>query len=253
MMVGALVAAHVSASAQDFQLAPVFDVGVLTNTLSMDHVTQSERARAQRSRGGPMPVPARAFTPGPAAVQAMASAYAGRSLHKGHVEMRYAATASARRQALGDYVSRIASQNPAAAKAVSEQFSAHDMSKIYRGLTMPFGLRDDDVADLLTAYTVLGWLIATGAPDPSPADVRVARGQIAAGLAADRANTDLAMRAGLGEELKLLFLTLHAGWQSARREGNLRSYSDNVAAMLKEQTGRDLRGVRLTSRGFSGR
>ena len=61
-----------------------------------------------------------------------------------------------------------------------------------------------------------------------------------------------ATRAALGEELKLLFVTLHAGWQSARREGSLDEYSRGVAALWRAQ-GDDLRGIRLTGAGFVAR
>lgn len=59
-------------------------------------------------------------------------------------------------------------------------------------------------------------------------------------------------RAALAEELKLLFVTLHAGWQGARRGGVLQQYADGTAQLFKTQ-GTDLRGLRLTEAGFVAR
>lgn len=57
----------------------------------------------------------------------------------------------------------------------------------------------------------------------------------------------------MGEEIVISFITLHAGWQSARREGKLQAYSDGVAAMFEKQTGNDLRALVLTNRGLEKR
>jgi hypothetical protein len=50
--------------------------------------------------------------------------------------------------------------------------------------------------------------------------------------------------------MRSLLVTLHAGWQSAGKEGNLRAFSDSVAAMFAIQTGSDLRALRLTDKGL---
>ncbi|MBC7945841.1 MAG: hypothetical protein H7X91_11400, partial [Burkholderiales bacterium] len=76
------------------------------------------------------------------------------------------------------------------------------------------------------------------------------RAQVARSLAANATFANPHTRAELAEEMKLLFVTLHAGWQSARREGNLKPYADGVARMFQQFTGNDLRAMRLTERGF---
>ena len=61
-IIAALLVAAVPAAGQD--LGGVFDMGQLTGTLSTDHVTQSERARAEHRRGlAPATTPRRALTP----------------------------------------------------------------------------------------------------------------------------------------------------------------------------------------------
>jgi hypothetical protein len=114
------------------------------------------------------------------------------------------------------------------------------------------GLRDNDAADAVTAYTLLGWQIAKqDASEISNAKVQAVRRQIAPALAANPRLAAPAARGALGEEMKLLFVTLHAGWQSAVKEGNTARYSDGVARMWRQQSGRDLRALSLTDAGFS--
>ncbi|MBC7945840.1 MAG: hypothetical protein H7X91_11395 [Burkholderiales bacterium] len=168
------------------------------------------------------------------------------------IRFSYQPSPAVRREAQAALLQRLQSNNPDAARALGEQLRSNDFSKIYSGLTSPFGLRDDDAADVLAAYTALGYLIATGAPDPSPAAVRSLRNQIAPKLAANAQLNAPGARASLAEELKLLFVTLHAGWQGARRDGSLRQYSDATAQVFKGQ-GTDMRALRLTNAGFVAR
>lgn len=162
----------------------------------------------------------------------------------------YAATPALKRQVLSEFIERVRAKDPAAAEQAAEQFARHDYARIYQGIVAPFGLSANDAGDAVAAYTVLGWLIATGAPDPRPAAVRAARAQVAAQLAAEPRVGAPGVRAALGEEFKILFVTLHAGWQSARREGNLRQYADGVQRMFQQQSGLDLRSLELTAGGF---
>lgn len=162
----------------------------------------------------------------------------------------YQSTPELRRDAAEAYIQRVTRSNPQAGAAIAKEIAKNDFSRIYAGIVKPFGYRADDAADAVAAYTLLGWLIATGAPDPRPDAARAVREQIAQGLIREGKFANLKTRAELGEEMKLLFLTLHAGWQSARREGNLQQYSDGVVAMFKRFSGNDLRALQLTDRGF---
>ncbi|TRW17358.1 hypothetical protein [Glacieibacterium frigidum] len=169
------------------------------------------------------------------------------------IDLRYRSTPELRKSAADAYVQRVMQSDPQAGKLIAAEVSKNNFSRIYAGIVAPFGYRADDTADAVAAYTLLGWLIATGSPDPSPAAARAVREQVAQGLSNDPKFTNPRTRAELAEEMKLLFVTLHAGWQSARKEGNLRTYADGVAAMFKRFTGNDLRAMRLTERGFVGR
>lgn len=162
----------------------------------------------------------------------------------------YRSTAELRKTAADAYIERATQSNPEAGKLIAAQISRNNFPKVYAGIIAPFGYRANDTADAVAAYTLLGWLIATGAPDPSPAAARAVREQVAQGLRNDKNFASARTRAELAEEMKLLFVTLHAGWQSARKEGNLKQYSDGVAAMFQRFSGNDLRTMRLTDRGL---
>lgn len=166
------------------------------------------------------------------------------------IDFSYRSTPALRRSAADAYVQRTMQNNPEAGHIISDQLAKHDFSKVYAGIIAPFGYRADDTADAVAAYTLLGWLISTGAPDPSAGAARAVRNQIAQGLRNGARLSDPRARAELAEEMKLLFVTLHSGWQSARREGKLKQYSDGVNDMFRKFTDNNLRNMRLTDRGF---
>jgi len=153
------------------------------------------------------------------------------------------------------YISRLKRNNAEAADALAAQMRAHDFGQVYTGIVAPFGLRRGDIGDEITAYTLLGWMIANNdlGDGPKREQVQAYRAQVAAGLAANPKFADPATRAALGEEIVISFVTLHAGWQSARREGKVQQYSDVVATMFQKQTGNDLRQLVLTDRGLEKR
>lgn len=162
-------------------------------------------------------------------------------------------SASDQQHAKDAFLQRLSTRNPNAVGQARDQMARYDFDRIYAGITRPFGLSPNDAGDVMTAYLVLGWMVANGAPDPSVSGVRAARGHIASLLAQGGALADPATRAAVGEELKLLFVVMHSGWQSARREGTLAQYANGVAQMFATQNGDDLRRIVLTDSGFRAR
>lgn len=165
--------------------------------------------------------------------------------------LRFASSSSSTRAAQAAMLARLDKTNPTAAKTLAAEFRKSDTTAIFRALMQGSGLRPDDLGDIYTAYTALGYMIANNElGDPDPGALRALRLQIvprlASGLGA-RLQTD---RTSLGEEFKLLIVTLHAGWQGAQKEGHLSEYSSGVARLFLKQGGADLRNVRLTRNGF---
>lgn len=162
----------------------------------------------------------------------------------------YSASISSARSVGPEFTRRLRAKNPTAAAQVEAQMRQHDFGKVYAGIVAPFGLHRGDAADAITAYTLLGWMIANGRTDPTRPQVAAARRAVAATVSTNPALATEGARARLGEEVAILFVLLHAGWQSAAREGKAAQFSDGVAAMFKQQFGRDLRQMALTDHGF---
>lgn len=234
-------------AAQDGGL-PVLDLGpgILSHAGDIA-LNQSLKNYYGGRRGGRSTNPNR-FVP---TTNRLAAAPAPRSAQAQSLRFGYQSTPALRKQAVAEFVARARKTQPEAV-SLGQQLARHDYDRIWRGIAGRYGLSPNDTADALTAYTVLGWLIANGASDTNATAVRAARAQIAERSAANPQFTSATGRAKLGEEFKILFVVLHSGWQSAQREGTAGAYRNGVARMFQQQSGTDLQAMRLTSNGFVG-
>lgn len=164
----------------------------------------------------------------------------------------YQPSSALARQAVAAYVQRVRRTNPQLADQVAREFGKRDYQAMYRQLVGDAGFRSDSVSDAMAAYMALTWVIANGfTHEPTRAEALGLRRQFAARIAGNQAV--LVNRARLGEELKLLIVTVYSGFKSAQTEGNQRQYADGVTAMIRKQYGVDLRSVRLSPMGFADR
>jgi len=234
---GAALGALLAGPAQA-QVNPIFDMPVLTmnaaiaaNTRAIQRGTHDRSARAAR-----VPI-SRAFAVSPQAGAA-------------GLRMTYVATPALKKQVLAQFLDRVARNNPRYAADARRELTRQDYASIYPGIVAPYGLPQNDLAGSLAAYVALGYLIVNGRNDIASAAVQGARAQLAQALSDDPAFADPTVRAKTGEEFKILFVTLHAGWQSARREGTLAAYASGVDRMMQRQAGLNLSAVQ-TGVGFS--
>ncbi|WP_310392800.1 hypothetical protein [Hymenobacter sp.] len=172
------------------------------------------------------------------------------------VSLAYTPSPALKAQTVQGYVTRLKAKNPAAAQAVATNFGPgkYDYGTIYRGLIQGTGLGENNAADALSAYMILGWMIANNVQDGkaiTPAIGRGVRAQFAPKLAATPKLTAPGVPAQLGEEMKLLFVTVQGGWQAAIKENALPAYQEGVGAMFKNQYGMDMRLFKLTDQGFA--
>jgi hypothetical protein len=167
------------------------------------------------------------------------------------LSLRYVATPALRKQVLTDTIARARAKNPQAAQAVQDMFARYDYTRIYEGVARPYGLGGDDTANAMSAYFILAWIIANGQSDVpgGGASVHAVRAQFAATLAQSPSGSPQ-NRAALGEELKILFAVMHAGWQGSMKEHDERAYADGVVRQFQQQAGIDLRSTSLDPRGF---
>lgn len=194
------------------------------------------------------------LNPCPAACVAATRVQASPALAPGGAGTAYPPTPALARQTQTAFLDRLGRADPAAARALSAQLERHDYQAVWRELAKGTGMRDGDAADAQAAHMVLCWMIATNAmTDPDPAVFAAVRGQLAPRLAAEPRLAAPGAMAALGEEMKLLSVITHAGWQSARMEGRLAAYADGVAAEFRRTSGQDLRALVLTPSGFVAR
>ncbi len=250
----AVLFAAQSACAQDFFMSGTspMDLAPMTRTITNSAINKHSldaisRRNAARDRSG-VPMSAAAGTPRGILTQAATQPDPGRG-----PALPFHASAADQQRAKDAFLQRLSAKNPSVVAQARDQMARHDFDRIYAGITRPFGLSPNDAGDVMTAYLVLGWMVANGAPDPSISGVRAARDHVASLLAQGGALADPATRAAVAEELKLLFVIMHSGWQSARREGTLGQYANGVARMFATQNGDDLRRIVLTDGGFRAR
>lgn len=230
------------------EISPVFDMGSMAGTMSMGATIRSECARAAHMGRG--------VAPGTPWCDTSSAGGRGGAFTRPPPQVppgavRYSAPPALRQQVVSDFIERVRRHNPNNARLIQEQLAGHDYRQIYDGIVQPYGLAGDDAANALAAYLVLGWMIVHDGREPPRGAVGGVRAQAAAALLDDRLNSS-DMRARIGEEFKILFVTVHAGWQSARREGNLDRYAAGIADMFRTVDGIDLRAMQLSPEGFRG-
>lgn len=142
------VAAPFSASAQG-----VFNMGMLTNTLSSGTLIQSEETRAAgqsfRSRG-----PARTT----AAINPAA--------------LSFRPDMAARKRNMAQFVAKIRRVDPASADDLQRALASHDLVAQVGASMRKAGLNPNNLADAMALYTVIAWYGVRGSDDSKPADFK---------------------------------------------------------------------------------
>ncbi|MDO7844723.1 hypothetical protein Q5H92_00020 [Hymenobacter sp. M29] len=166
----------------------------------------------------------------------------------------YTPTPALRQQTVQTYVDRLKTSNPAGAQAIASVFGPgkYDYSKTYREILDGTGLRENDAADALACYMIMGWVVIHNVQDGKAITIPMAQGvraQVAPLLAG---NPQMRTRAAqVGEELKLQTVIVQGGWQAAIKEGKLAAYQQGIGNLFKTQYGMDMSQFKLTSQGFA--
>jgi hypothetical protein len=168
----------------------------------------------------------------------------------------YMPTPALRQQTVQGYVDRLKTSNPTSAQAVATVFGPgkYDYNQTYREILKGTGLRENDAADALACYMIMGWAIVHNVQDGRAITVPMAQGvraQVAPLLAS---NPQMRTRAAqVGEELKLQTVLVQGGWQSASREGKLAAYQQGINNLFKTQYSIDMSQFKLANQGFTKR
>jgi len=174
------------------------------------------------------------------------------------VSLAYSPTPALNQQTVQRYIDRLKSKNPAASQAIAENFGSgkYNYNQIYRGLVENTGLKENDAADAMSAYLILGYMIVNNVQNDNaitPTVTQGVRSQVISLLASNSQLKAPGVTAQLGEELKLQTVLAQAGWRGAIKENTLPSYQRGIADLFRNRYGMDLTQVVLTNNGFAKR
>lgn len=161
---GALVMAPEPALAQG-----VFNMGMLTNTLTQGADVQSESARASS-----LPV-FRSITRTP------------RNAAIDNGAIRYRPSMAVRTRNMNQFVERLRRVDPATASDLERTLSRRDLVAEMGGVMRPVGLDPNNVADAMATYLVTAYYGVRGSTDGEPAEFKAVSAQIARAISADPA------------------------------------------------------------------
>ncbi len=163
----------------------------------------------------------------------------------------YSVTPAQRTAARDAYIADVAKRNTTLGATMRTQFTKHDYNTIYASLLSGTGLQNNNLADALAAYTVLGWMIANGqATDPPLSHIAGVRTQWVSALAGTAFTSNAASKMQTAEELKLKMVLMQAGWQDAKKTGATAAYANTVNELFKSQMKLNLRGMALSATGL---
>lgn len=236
VMVGLLALAGGPLKAQG-----VFDMGSLTNTLSVDHVTQSESARSSGVRSLDL------------SKRTMLQLTQPVSTNHSPSDTAFPVSKKIRQQNLDRIVKKTAANDPAGAKEMERIFANADViAEIGQGIA-PFGLKTNNVADAYTVYWMTAWQAAnqdnSDFDAPTVASVRQQSADILMSV-----NAFVRADDGIKQELAEIYLVqaalIQAVADNARSNPQLRSQLATAVKKGAKVSGLDLGRMTLTAEGF---
>jgi len=173
-----------------------------------------------------------------------------------NINLAYTPTPALRQQTVATYVARIKATNPTAAATVADNLAPGktEYSALYRELNQGTGLRENDVADIMAAYMIVGWTVVNNVQDGNAVTVPMARrvrAQTASVLAKNAKLRTPSAVAQLGEQFKLTAVMLQIGWMRAVKDGTDASFRQQVAAQFQKQFHLNLSQLKLTEQGLA--
>jgi hypothetical protein len=173
----------------------------------------------------------------------------------GRSNLAYSPTPALKQKVVQSFVNRMKNTTNVASQSLAADFASgkSDYSKIYQGLVKGKGLRENDVADVMSGYMMLAYTIVNDVDgnDVTASMAQGLRSQFSPMLSSNSALTAPGVPAQIGEDLKLKMAILQNGQQTAIAQNNLPNYRQAIAVLFKNQYGMDLTQLKLTDRGFA--
>lgn len=224
------------------QAQGVFDMGTLTNTLSIDHVTQSERKRAQRQGS-------RRSASSKATISPNVSNKSSRL-----TLMEFPQSAALRKRNLANFVAGARRADPRNAAQIQQLFAAQDAFKLTDTWMKQYGLKSNRLADTLAVYLTTSWLVARGSnADPSKAQILGVRNQMARALTNAPAFKRVSGtgKQALADNLLLQSFLFSAYLDAAKVRSELKEQTRQMAVLsVRNSFGLDIQALKLTAQGL---
>jgi hypothetical protein len=221
------------------QAQGVFDMGILTNTLSIDHVTQSERKRASGQSG---------------TTRSRRSTRSSTKNAGASTTMPFAQSATLRKQHLASFVAGVRRADPGNAAQLEKLFTSQDVFKFTDIWMKKYGLKSNNLADPLAVYFTTTWLVARGSnADPTKAQIIGVRNQMARALGNAPAfkRVTATQKQALADNLVLQSYLFSAYLEAGKTKPLLKEQSKQLAALsVQKSFGVNIKAVKLTNLGL---
>jgi hypothetical protein len=221
----------------------VFDMGTLTNTLSTDGVTQSERERAKVQRqsiGQSIMQGTRTGTPKSAVNPS---------------SFTYKISMQRRKANYQSFIDKTMARSPVAGAELKDAFSKGDIIEMARAnLERIYGLRTDNVADAYTLWMASTWSVVSGREaDVTRTEIQAIRQQVLQSFMSTdgMATATDEVKQNMAEALWVNGFIIGLAGQQVKNNPDARNkLQQAVAANAKRDMGVDLSAITLTDQGF---
>jgi hypothetical protein len=213
----------------------VFDMGMLTNSLSQGANTQSEAARARTSQ---------IFRPKAQGSQDHAADPAA---------LVYRPSMAARKRNMAQLVERLRRADPAGAADLQRTFASRDLISEIGRVMRPVGLNPDNVADAIATYLVTAYYGVRGSTEGEPAEFKAVSEQVGRALSADPAFTgaDDAFKQEIAEAMLVQAVLANQAVQAAQKQPSaMPAIKAAIGQGTRSSFGMDLTKVRLGPHGL---
>lgn len=176
------------------------------------------------------------------------------------VNTSYAPDPSVSETVKAEFLRQAAERDPAAADALRAEMARSDFVQEYAKAVQEYGFSTHDMADAVTAYWVMGWMLANQIGPDEPAgpkreEVLAVREQVRAAMALNPAVRDMSATEmqKTTESLILSFVVNAVIFNTVSRPENAGQFnrvSEATRQGMMNFLGVDLTGIDLTERGF---
>jgi len=180
----------------------VFNMGMLTNTLSQGGSTQSESARASTSNVF------RSMTRVP------------RSATVNRAAITYRPSTTVRQRNMQQFVARLSRVDPKGAADLQRAFARRDVVAEVGGVMRPVGLNPNNVADAMAMYLVAAYYGVRGSVDSKPSDYKAVSAQMARAISTTPgfANASDALKQEIAESMLVQAVLVDQAIQAAQKQ-----------------------------------